>query len=439
MKTKNIAILGCGTVGGGVAQILTKLKSELDQRTPQELRLTKIVELYPSKAAERFGLPLGIFCGGGKDLSPEEASAFISEIIESDDIDMVVETIGGTSDFVHDICLKVCMSGKHLISANKALLAERGTDIFKAAIENNVEVGFEAAVCAAIPIIKAIKEGFSGDSIQSLSGIFNGTSNYILSRMSNEGLEFEQALKLAQENGYAEADPTLDINGGDAGHKLIILIKLAFGVDLKMEQLSIKGIENIGKEDIDFAEEIDCKVKLICFAKSIDGKLFATVSPMMVKKANFLSGVNGATNAVRIINKYSGKHVMLGKGAGSTETASSIVADMVFISRYTGVPKPSGGKTDLEFMKPENFEFPYIVMFETLDQPGITGLVTTSFGDQDINIDTVSHNRHKTDRAIFSIATMPCTLKQIEKTIAEIKASKPEILLSKPKIFPILR
>jgi homoserine dehydrogenase len=438
MKDFKIAILGCGTVGGGVARILLDLQDELNHRSKHNIKLITIVELFPHKAADRFELPIDLFAGKGKKLNSQEAAKYIDEVIQSDDIDLVVETIGGSNDFVEQLAVRILNAEKHLVTANKALLAERGKQIFKAALKNNMTIGFEAAVCGAIPIIKTIKESFSGDTIRSISGIMNGTSNYILSMMQNEGMDFEEALKLAQENGYAESDPTLDINGYDAGHKLAILLKLAFGVDVTMEELPIEGIENIRKEDIDFGDEIDSKIKLICFAKRTNGKVYATVCPMMVKNSNFLSGVNGATNAVRISNIYGGKHILVGAGAGSSETASSIVADIVFASRYAefSLGEPKSTKTRLTDAR--HFEFPYIITFETNDIPGITGKVTTCIGKQNINIDTVSHNRHKTDRATFSIATMPCTLKQIEDAINEISTTHPDILLSSPKIIPIL-
>jgi homoserine dehydrogenase len=440
MEDFNVVILGCGTVGGGVARILSDLHEELSYRTPRRIQLVKILELNPTIAMKRFNLPAAIFFGGGKDVSKEEAYQYIKEIIASKDIHLVVETIGGSNDFIENLALDICHSKKHLVTANKALLAERGQSIYEAARLNDVTIGFEAAVCAAIPIIKTIKESFTGDMIESISGIMNGTSNYILSMMQKENMDFEEALKLAQENGYAEADPTLDINGYDAGHKLAILIRLAFGVELPMSKLSVEGIENIRKEDIDFAREIESTIKLICFAQETDGKIYATVSPMLVKNTNFLSDVNGATNAVRFINKYAGRHILVGEGAGSSETASSIVADIVFASRYTNqnLSKNEERKIKYEITDARHFEFPYIITFETVDIPGITGLVTTSIGHQNINIDTVSHNRHKTDRAIFSVATMPCTLRQIDDAIHEIRVSNPKMLLSKPKVMPIL-
>lgn len=438
MKTLNIAILGCGTVGGGVAKIISEINSDLNIKANSNLVLKTIVELSPKTASERFNIPLEIFCGNGENLSKKDASSFIQDIIKSEDIDLVVETIGGTSDFVHQLCLDIVNSGKHLVTANKALLAEKGTDIFNAAEAKNVKIGFEAAVCGAIPIVKTIKETLTGDKILSISGIMNGTSNYILSQMQNENLEFDTALKLAQESGYAEADPSLDINGGDAGHKIILLIKLAYGIDVSMEDLSMIGIENIKKEDIDFANEIDAKIKLICYAKKINGDIYATVRPMMVKNSNFISGVNGATNAVRLNNKYSGIHILIGKGAGSSETAMSIVSDIVFITRYGDKIRNTAEKQERIFADARQFVFPYIISFHTADIPGTTGYITTAIGKQNINIDTVSHNRHTGEKAMFSVATMPSTLEKIEAAVEEIKKERPGILLSEPKIMPIL-
>lgn len=440
MNHFNVAILGCGTVGGGVARIMLDMKDKLAEVATHSIQLKKIVEIAAESAARRFDIPSELFCGGGKDISREEANQYIQEILADESIDLVVETIGGSSDYVENLAISICHAGKHLVTANKALLAEKGISIFEAARINNVSIGFEAAVCGAIPIIKTIKESFSGDRIESISGIFNGTSNYILTMMQHENMDFDDALKLAQENGYAEADPTLDIDGGDAAHKLVLLIRLAFGVEITMDDLSRMGIQNITKEDIEFASEIDARLKLICFAEQTDGKLYATVCPMMVKNSNFLAEVNGATNAVRFVNKYSGRHILVGAGAGSLETASSIVGDIVFAARYADkfLVEEKEKTVNLEFIDARHFKFPYIITFETVDVPGITGLTTTSIGKQKINIDTVSHNRHKKDRAVFSIATMPCTYKQVESAIREIKASNPKMLLSEPKVIPIL-
>lgn len=438
MENFKIAVLGCGTVGGGVAKILTEINADLSERANCQVELARIVELNAPAAIERFDLSPDYFVDGNKVVSAEQANAAIEEILADKSINLVVETIGGTSDFVYNTCLAVLNAGKHLVTANKALLAERGTAIFDAAKANGVTLGYEAAVCGAIPAIKTIKETFSGDVVESFSGIMNGTSNYILSRMQNENLGFAEALKLAQEAGYAEADPTLDINGGDAGHKMIILLKLAFGIDVTMDQLPKMGVEKIDKEDIEFAEEIDAKIKLVGYAKSKGNEVFATVRPMMVKNSNFLSSVNGATNALRFSNKYSGIHILVGEGAGSSETASSIVGDIIFAARYNDKIDNETAPKDYVFCDDKKFEFPYLITFSTEDAPGTTGFITTEIGAMGINIDTVSHNRHGMDNATFSVATVPCKYDKIYEAIEQIKKKRPEILVAEPKIIPIL-
>lgn len=438
MNKFRIAVLGCGTVGGGVAKIITEIGEELSERANVQVELARVVELNAEAAIERFGLDEALFIDGKNNVTSEQANAAIKEILEDESIDLVVETIGGTSDFVYNTCLSVCNAGKHLVTANKALLAERGKAIYDAAKDNGVTIGYEAAVCGAIPAIKTIKESFSGDVIDSVSGIMNGTSNYILSRMQNENLGFAEALKLAQESGYAEADPSLDINGGDAAHKTIILIKLIFGIDVTMEQLPTIGVEKIDKEDIEFAEEINAKIKLVCYAKRGGDAIYATVRPMMVKNTNFLSGVNGATNALRFSNRYSGRHILVGEGAGSSETAASIVADIVFAARYGEKIDNETASKSLTFCDDKQFKFPYLVTFITEDLPGTTGFITTEIGEKGINIDTVSHNRRGLDNATFSVATVPCKIDKINAAIDSIKAKRPEILVAEPKIIPIL-
>ena len=437
MKPLNIAILGCGTVGGGVAKILTEQKELLSKRAGREINLKYIAELNPPAAIERFKIDKKYFLGGGAVVSRDDASKNIQKVLTDNDIDVVVETMGGTSNFVHDTCLGVVTNGKNLVTANKALLAERGLDIFNEAENKNVKIGYEAAVCGAIPIIKGVKESFTGDIIQSVCGIFNGTSNYILTQMQLQGLDFQEALKLAQQNCYAEADPTLDINGGDASHKLILLIKLAFGIDITMEQLSRIGIQNITKNDIDFASEINASIKLICMAKREGDKIFATVRPMAVKNDNILSSVNYAVNAVRLDAQYSDTHFFIGKGAGSSETAMSIVSDIVFIARH-GDADTYTEKNNFALGDSSKIVFPYLVSFKTKNLPGTTGLITTAIGNQQINIETVSHNRFSGETADFSIETAACEIEKIEKAIEEIKSLNKNLLLEEPKVLPIL-
>lgn len=438
MGNFRIAILGCGTVGGGVAKILLDNQKELAVRAGVELELAGILDLFPSKSAERHGVPLKYFLGNGKDLTKEEAAQITEKIMKDTTIDLVVETIGGSSDYVFNTVKSVLTNKKHLATANKALLAKYGKEIFETAKNNGKSVGFEASVCGAIPIIKGINECFTGDIIETITGIMNGTSNYILSKMNNESLSFETALKGAQEKGYAEADPTLDINGGDAGHKLCILMKLIFGMDIKLEQLDPKGIDTITGEDTKFAHEIDSVIKLICYAKRNGNDVYATVRPMMVKKENLLSDINNATNAVKMENLYSQQNILIGQGAGSLETGSAIVSDIVFIARYGDKSLKNYDSKGYTLKSFNDLIFPYNIIFETEDYPGITGLITTAIGDQNINIDTVSHNMRSKETALFSIATKPCSYSQITRAIEAVKSKAPKALIRDPKIIPIL-
>ncbi len=439
MKPFSVAILGCGTVGSAVVKILLDMGKVLSDRSSRAIELKEIVDLLPSKNSQKYNIPRNLFRGGGKDLTKEEASKYISEIIDDKEVDLVVETIGGSSDYLLSVILGALNAKKHVVTANKAMLAEKGDVIFKTARENNVTLGCEASVCGAIPIIKTIRESFTGDEVEEISGIMNGTSNYILSKMELEGIDFKSALKMAQKAGYAEADPTLDITGGDAAHKLAILIRLAFGKEINYSDLMKEGIQNIEKEDVEFANEMDCTIKLICHAKKIDGKIFAAVKPMMVKHDNFLSQVHGATNCVEVINKYSGRHYFMGAGAGGLETASSIVADIVFTARYGANVGDILPSSQLELVDANHFEFPYNITFSTEDCPGVTGLVTTAIGEHKINIDTVSHNRHNKKNAVFSVVTMPCTMQQIKSAIASIRKKSPDLLTDEPKAIPILQ
>jgi homoserine dehydrogenase len=438
MKHFKVAVLGCGTVGGGVARILLEQKERLAQRAGATIELGPIVDLFPSRSAERHGLDLSHYCGTGKDLTAEEATRYIRDILADKTIDLVVETIGGTSPFIVELAQDILKHDKHLVTANKALLAKHGKSIFNTATEHRRAVGYEASVCAAIPIIKGINECFTGDEILSISGIMNGTSNYILSQMEAEQRSYQDALKGAQDKGYAEADPSLDVNGGDAGHKLTILLQIVFGLNTGSADLSVRGIESITADDFEFANEMDCSIKLICFAKRDKNGVFATVRPMMVKRSNQLSRINGATNAVQLMNRYAQQSTLIGQGAGSLETGSAIVSDIVFIARYGEKAIRNPHMSDNKLRSFDELVFPYNITFETANIPGITGIVTTAIGRHQINIDTVSHNRYHASNAVFSIVTMPCTHQQIERAVAEIQGSHPNSLLADPKIIPIL-
>jgi homoserine dehydrogenase len=256
--------------------------------------------------------------------------------------------------------------------------------------------------------------------------------------MASEGQGFDTALREAQAKGYAEADPTLDVNGGDAGHKLTIMLRLAFGLDVAYADVPRQGIEAVSAADVAFAHEMEGVIKLICHAQRVGGAVYTAVTPMIVKDTNLLSKIDGATNAVRVVAKYAGEIVLIGQGAGSPETASSIVADVVFLARYGDRPIPQIPASGLELRPLGEVDLPYNVVFETADVPGITGIVATAIGRQRINIDTVSHNRHGNDNAEFAIATMACSRAQVDAAIRDIQKNHPGSLVSEPRVLPIL-
>jgi len=433
-----VAILGCGTVGGGVARILLEQSELLAARAGKKVELAKIVDLFPRSSSKRHDIPIAYYCADQDELTSDEALAHIEQILHDDTIDLVVETIGGSNPFVCNLVTDVLRHGKHLATANKALLSKYGKEIFAAASAKKRAVGFEAAVCGAIPIIRAIEECFAGDEIFSISGIMNGTSNYILSKMASENQSFGEALAKAQEHGYAEADPSLDINGGDAGHKLTILLKLIFNLDVSLDELPIEGIEAITSDDMAFAEEMDCALKLIGYARRDRENVFATVRPMLVKRSNLLSKIDNATNAVRLMSHYARESVLIGQGAGSLETGSAIVSDIVFIAKYGGKAVRAFPPSVYNFRSFKELAFPYNIVFKTEDVPGITGIVATAIGKQGINIETISHNRHNHEKAVFAIATAPCTHEQIQGAIDDVKKNHPSCLLAEPKVIPIL-
>lgn len=433
-----IAILGCGTVGGGVARILLEQRDVLAERAGREIAIARIVDLLPEKASARHDIPRKLFAGESAELTLAQAEAETKRVLEDATVDLVVETVGGSGPAILATARGVLQSGKHLVTANKALLALHGDEILGVAREHGRAVGFEAAVSAAIPIIKGLNECLTGDEIQSISGILNGTSNYILSKMDHDGQSFADALRDAQAKGYAEADPTLDVNGGDAGHKLTLLLRLAFGLDVANEQVSRQGIDTVTAGDVAFAHEMNGVIKLICHAQRVGDGVHAAVRPMIVKRTNLLSNIDGATNAIRVMCRYAGEIVLIGQGAGSLETGSAIVSDIVFLARHGERALPKVAATDFELRPLGELTLPYNIVFETADTPGMTGVVTTAIGRQRINIDTVSHNRHAVDHAEFAIATMPCTRSQVEWAIRDIQANHPGALLSEPRYMPIL-
>jgi len=315
-KIVKIGLVGFGTVGSGVAKIILEDNDEIAVRTGLRLELACVVD-KDITTARVVSLPDGVLTDD------------IDRLLNDDSIDIAIELVGGTT-FAKNLQIKMLQSGKHVVTANKALLAKHSTELCKIAAENNKCIAFEASCAGGIPIVSAIRTSLAGNNIEAMYGIVNGTCNYILSNMTTKNEDFETALKQAQEKGYAEADPTLDINGGDSAHKLIILSSLAFGYELKLEDVYVEGIEGIAKADINYGGEMGYILKLLAIGKKdSDGKVSLKVKPSFITKDNPLAKVDGSFNAVSIFGSAVGQVTFYGRGAGMMPTASAVVADVI--------------------------------------------------------------------------------------------------------------
>jgi len=361
-RSINIGLCGLGTVGAGVLKQLNENAALIRDRVGAELKITKAVTVDP-------------FDHLLTDLSGVKVSDSVNDVLEDPDIDVIVEMIGGVT-FAKDLILEAFKRQKSVVTANKALLAEYSSQIFEAAYESDCFLGFEASVGGGIPIIRSIREGFSGDRIDEISGIVNGTANYILSSMTNDGVDFQKALTEAQEKGYAEADPTFDIEGIDAAHKILILMELAFNALFEFEQLYIEGISKIESIDIDIAGEYNYVIKLLGKTRKTEKGYEGRVHPVMVNADSMLASVQGAFNAISVHGNFVGQTMSYGAGAGSFPTASAVVGDIIQISRHlvsggsAPVPPLSVGIEKLEkkeMLPIDEIETEYYIRFGVKD------------------------------------------------------------------------
>ncbi len=376
-----VGLLGCGTVGGGVAKMLLEDNEFINQKLGWPLRLVKV-------AVRDFADPRGF------DVPLEYLTTDASAVVGNPEIQVVAELMGGIEP-ARTLILKAIASGQHVVTANKALLAEHGREIFAAAEANQVEVMFEAAVAGGIPIIKALKEGLVANRINHIVGILNGTTNYILTRMSREGLEFGDVLVEAQSLGYAEADPTFDVEGIDAAHKLILLTALAFGSLPAMSDIYVEGISKLAVEDIELAEELGYTVKLLAFVSrdEQDGRLEVRLHPAMLPQDNLLANIDGTVNAVLVQGHAVGDVLLTGHGAGMMPTASAVLADLVELSRALRsrisqrVPALGWCRLTAETLKPmAEVRIPYYLRFTVADRPGVLASICTALGRQNISL-----------------------------------------------------
>lgn len=389
----SIGIIGFGTVGTGVVRILLEKHKELERRLGFPLILKKVADI-DTKRKRGIILPQNIL------VKDERA------VLNDSAVDIVVELIGGIHP-AKEYILKALKNGKHVVTANKALLASEGSEIFKTARENKVEIGFEAAVAGGIPIIKIVRESLIGNKIQAIYGIINGTSNYILTRMTEEGIDFSTALKEAQTQGFAEADPALDVGGVDSAHKLAILASLSFGIPFSLGEIYTEGITRITPLDISYALEFGYNIKLLAIAKQINREIELRVHPTMIPKDYLISSVKGVFNAVYIEGDAIGSALYYGRGAGEMPTGSAVVSDIVDIARNVntgavnrirGIGMPE--KLNLRIKKMEDVHSCYYFRFTVIDKPGVLSKISGILGAYNISIKSVIQKGREKEKAV---------------------------------------
>jgi len=417
MKEIKVGLIGFGTVGAGVGKILQKNSRLIEKRMGAKIILKRVADI-DIKTDRGVKLKRGVLTRSAAD------------VIEDPEIDIVMELIGGIEP-ARTCILKAIRNKKHIITANKALLALHGDEIFKEAYRFGVNVNFEASVGGGIPLIRSIKEGLVANRIQSIFGILNGTSNYILSKMTDEGRNFKEVLKEAQEKGYAEANPTYDIEGFDAAHKLAILIRLAFGTPLRFEEIFIGGISEITPLDIQFGQEFGYRIKLLAIAKMDQGKIEARVHPTLIPKRHLLSTVEGVFNAIYIKGDAIGPTLFYGQGAGQMPTGSAVISDLVELGRNlliqaTGrrVPPLSFQESAIEkisLKKMEDVVMPFYMRFSVLDRPGVLSKISGILGKNDISIASVIQKGRKIKGAVpVVMMTHEAKEKNVHRALKEI-------------------
>lgn len=396
MKEIKVGLIGFGTVGAGVVKILQKNSKLIEDRMGAKVILKRIADL-------------DLTTDRGVRVKPGLLTRKAEEVIRDPEIDIVMELIGGIEP-ARDFILQAIRQGKHVVTANKALLALHGDEIFKAAQRFGVDVNFEASVGGGIPLIRSIKEGLVANRIQSIFGILNGTSNYILTKMTDEGKGFKEVLKEAQEKGYAEADPTYDVEGIDAAHKLTILIRLAFGTPIRFRDIFISGISEITPLDIQFGKEFGYRIKLLAIAKIDHGKIEARVHPTLIPEGHLLSTVGGVFNAIYIKGDAVGPTLFYGQGAGQMPTGSAVVGDLVELGRNLliraegqRVPMLSYQESAVRKMPLKGMEdvvMPYYMRFSALDRPGVLSKISGILGKNGISISAVIQKGRQINGAV---------------------------------------
>ncbi len=420
LEPVKVGILGLGTVGGGVVNVLKRNAKEISSRAGRSVQITHASVRDSNK--KRLCATEGI-------VLTEQPM----DIINRADIEIIIELIGGTSR-AYDLVMKAISNGKHIITANKALIALHGNEIFSEAQKAGVNVAFEAAVAGGIPIIKAIREGLSGNKINWLAGIINGTSNFILSEMREKGRNFHEVLKEAQALGYAEADPTFDVEGIDAAHKLTILAAIAFGVPLNFEAVFTEGITKIERMDVEYAEQFGYRIKHLGFARWTEQGVEMRVHPTLIPASRLIANVNGVMNAVLVNGDAVGPTLYYGAGAGSEPTASAVVSDLVDVVRTLTVDpenrvphlafQPDSIFHNMRFLDIEDIETAYYLRMLADDRPGVLADVTRILSETGISIEAVSQKEppEGVKQTNIVLLTHKVKEKQMEEALQRIEA-----------------
>ena len=410
LKPIRVGLLGIGTVGGGTWEVLRRNADEIQRRAGRAIQITMVADKAVAHART-------IVKGKAKVVSDAW------EVVRSPDVDIVIELIGGYT-IAKDLVLEAIANGKHVVTANKALLATQGNRIFAAAQKKGVMVAFEAAVAGGIPIIKALREGLAANRIEWIAGIINGTSNFILSEMRDKGLPFDAVLAEAQKRGYAEADPTFDIEGIDAGHKLAIMSAIAFGIPMQFSKAYTEGISKLTQEDIRYAEELGYRIKLLGITKRVKTGIELRVHPTLVPTRRLIANVEGVMNGILVKGDAVGPTLYYGAGAGSLPTASAVVADLIDVTRLI-TADPESRVPHLAFQPDQMSDIPVLPMGEVetsyylrmrvIDKPGVLADLTRIFAKASISIGAMVQKEPGEGESHVDIVLL--THKAVEKNV----------------------
>ena len=401
MKEIRVGLIGFGTIGAGVAKILNNNQEVIQKRLGASVSLVKIADL-------------DIKTDRGIDIEEGVLTTSVEEVIDNPDIDIVVELIGGYEP-ARTFLISAINNKKHVVTANKALLAKHGDELFELIEEKGLALGFEASIGGAIPIIRSIRESFVANRIQILEGIVNGTANYILSKMSDENCDFDVALKEAQEKGFAEADPTFDIEGIDSAHKIAVLTRIAYGTPVKFEDIKVSGITNITSDDIECAKEFGYRIKLLAISKYDGEAIDLRVHPAMIPSSHPMANVNGVLNAIRVCDDLMEENILAGHGAGELPTGSAVVGDIVEIARNIlsnakdRVPASSFKQAKIQPIPLKDMsevESEYFLRFNVLDKPGVLSKISGILGDHSISIKSMIQKGRGVEGKAVSLVMM---------------------------------